>query len=102
MKAKSGWTPPTFNEELYRRVWKALKEGEERFMDIYRPEDPSSQLLPTIVWFHGGAWKIGNRKAIERVALQQVEHGFALVSVSYSLSDVAKWPVQCHEAKAAK
>ena len=32
MKAKSGWTPPTFNEELYRRVWKALKEGEERFM----------------------------------------------------------------------
>ena len=32
MKAKSGWTPPTFNEELYRRLWKVLKEGEERFM----------------------------------------------------------------------
>ena len=92
---------------FYQRKFKpetiryCLSQGEERFMDIYRPEDPSSQLIPTIVWFHGGAWKIGNRKAIERVALQQVEHGFALVSVSYSLSDLAKWPVQCHEAKAA-
>mmetsp|Transcript_16636 Transcript_16636/g.53166 ORF Transcript_16636/g.53166 Transcript_16636/m.53166 type:complete len:98 (+) Transcript_16636:167-460(+) len=23
---------PEFNEELYRRIWKALKQGEERFM----------------------------------------------------------------------
>jgi acetyl esterase/lipase len=76
-------------------------EGEERLLDIYRPVSPSAEPLPVIVWFHGGAWKMGNRKAIERIAAEQLARGFALVSVSYSLSDVAQWPVQCHEAKAA-
>ena len=92
---------------LYQRKFKpetfcyCHSEGEARLMDIYRSQSESSEGLPTIVWFHGGAWKVGNRKAIERIALEQLEHGFALVSVSYSLSDVALWPVQCHEAKAA-
>jgi acetyl esterase/lipase len=76
-------------------------EGEERLLDIYRPEPAPTEPLPVIVWFHGGAWKMGNRKAIERIAAQQLDQGFALVSVSYSLSDVAQWPIQCHEAKAA-
>ena len=75
--------------------------GSERLLDIYRPKSTSTEALPTIVWFHGGAWKMGNRKAVERIAAEQLECGFALVSVSYSLSDVAQWPVQCHEAKAA-
>ena len=75
--------------------------GYDRLLDIYRPKSASAETLPTLVWFHGGAWKMGNRKAIERIAAEQLERGFALVSVSYSLSDVAQWPVQCHEAKAA-
>ena len=75
--------------------------GDDRLLDIYRPKSISAEALPAIVWFHGGAWKVGDRKAIERIAAEQLELGFALVSVSYSLSDVAQWPVQCHEAKAA-
>ncbi|MDC3331207.1 alpha/beta hydrolase [Pseudomonadales bacterium] len=75
--------------------------GTERLLDIYRPKSEVKEALPTIVWFHGGAWKMGDRKAVERIAAEQLECGFALVSVSYSLSDVAQWPVQCHEAKAA-
>ena len=75
--------------------------GYDRLLDIYRLKSPSAETLPAIVWFHGGAWKIGDRKSIERIAAEQLERGFALVSVSYSLSDKAQWPVQCHEAKAA-
>jgi acetyl esterase/lipase len=75
--------------------------GEERLLDIYRPLQIPAEPLPVIVWFHGGAWKMGNRQAIERIAAEQLARGFALVSVSYSLSDIAQWPVQCHEAKAA-
>ena len=92
---------------LYRRKFKpeticyCVSQGEERLMDFYRPQCGSTERLPVIVWFHGGAWKVGNRKAIERIVLEQVEQGFAVVSVSYSLSDIATWPVQCHEAKAA-
>ena len=78
-----------------------LSEDGERLLDIYRPASSLAESLPVIVWFHGGAWKMGDRKAIERIAAEQLECGFALVSVSYSLSDVAQWPVQCHEAKAA-
>ena len=47
-------------------------EGEERLLDIYRPVSPSAEPLPVIVWFHGGAWKMGNRKAIERIAAEQL------------------------------
>jgi acetyl esterase/lipase len=75
--------------------------GEDRLLDIYRPAGDSSHARPVLVWFHGGAWKMGNRKAIERIAAEQLARGYVLVSVSYSLSDVAQWPVQCHEAKAA-
>ncbi|ARN76227.1 alpha/beta hydrolase [Oceanicoccus sagamiensis] len=75
--------------------------GREMMLDIYRPKAPSAAPLPVILWFHGGAWKMGNRQAIERIAAEQLERGFALVSVSYSLSDIAQWPSQCHEAKAA-
>ena len=64
--------------------------GDDRLLDIYRPKSPSAETLPTIVWFHGGAWKIGDRKAVEPVAAEQLGRGFALVSVSYSLSDVAQ------------
>jgi acetyl esterase/lipase len=75
--------------------------GEDRLLDLYRPHGDTSGARPVLVWFHGGAWKMGNRKAIERIAAEQLARGFVLVSVSYSLSDVAQWPVQCHEAKAA-
>ena len=75
--------------------------GYDRLLDIYRPKSDSAETLPTIVWFHGGAWKMGDRKAVERIAAEQLEKSFALVSVGYSLSDTAQWPVQCYEAKAA-
>ena len=52
--------------------------GDERLLDIYRPKSTSAKPLPTIIWFHGGAWKMGDRKAVERIAAEQLECGFAL------------------------
>jgi len=75
--------------------------GEEKLLDLYRPLTPSSTPLPVILWFHGGAWKMGSRASIERVVAEQLARGFAVASVSYTLSDRAQWPTQCHEAKAA-
>lgn len=75
--------------------------GEQKQLDLYRPLTPPSTPLPVIVWFHGGAWKMGNRSSIERIIAEQLERGFAVASVSYTLSDRAQWPTQCHEAKAA-
>jgi len=75
--------------------------GEEKLLDLYRPLTPASTPLPVIVWFHGGAWKMGSRASIERVVAEQLARGFAVASVSYTLSDRAQWPTQCFEAKAA-
>ncbi len=80
-------------------------DGRTLELDLYLPEGsgvvPSSEPLPLIIWFHGGAWLMGSRKDIESIAVRQIERGFALASVSYSLSDTAQWPTQCFEAKAA-
>jgi len=75
--------------------------GEVKQLDLYRPLTSSKTPLPVIVWFHGGAWKMGNRTSIERVVAEQLTRGFAVASVSYTLSDRAQWPTQCFEAKAA-
>ncbi|MBQ74915.1 MAG: alpha/beta hydrolase [Gammaproteobacteria bacterium] len=83
----------------------AEHDGRRLELDLYLPDDSNatcnSEPLPLIVWFHGGAWIMGSRKDIESLAIRQIERGFALASVSYSLSDKAKWPTQCLEAKAA-
>lgn len=75
--------------------------GGDMQLDLYMPETVSGDSLPLIVWFHGGAWKLGSRLDMEKVVAEQLEKGFAIASVSYSLSKVARWPVQIHEAKAA-
>ncbi len=73
----------------------------EMMLDLFKPTTPSDKPLPVIVWFHGGAWKMGNRQSMERIVAEQLDRGFAVATVSYSLSDIALWPTQCHEGKAA-
>ena len=51
-------------------------------------------------------WVIGSRQDIEKVIIDQVNRGYAVASVSYTLAETkdgieTHWPVQCHEAKAA-
>jgi Esterase/lipase len=56
----------------------------------------------TILLFHGGAWMSGNKQS-ETIAsiFQATTQGYAVVSVSYRLSDEVKWPKPLHDAKAA-
>ena len=69
-------------------------------LDLYRP--PSSNAAapwPTIVWVHGGAWRRGTRDNVPIESL--TSHGFAIASVDYRLSPVARFPAQVHDIKAA-
>ncbi len=52
-----------------------------------------------IVWVHGGAWRSGSKSDVPIRAL--VDEGFAIASVDYRLSPVAKFPAQVHDIKAA-
>lgn len=77
----------------------ATRDGRALELDLYRPDTVGA--APLILWFHGGAWKAGSRAEVAPLAMAQVARGFAVASVSYSLSSEATWPAQAHEVKAA-
>jgi acetyl esterase/lipase len=52
-----------------------------------------------IVWVHGGAWRSGSKADVPILPL--MEHGFAIASVDYRLSPVAKFPAQALDLHAA-
>jgi acetyl esterase/lipase len=66
-------------------------------LDLYRPD--SVGRCPLIVWVHGGAFRSGDKA--EGAPLALVDHGYALASVNYRLSQEALFPAQIHDVKAA-
>ena len=66
-------------------------------LDIFLPDDVESP--PLIFWVHGGAWMMGDRKWCGM--LNQVERGYAVVSVDYRLSTVAPFPACIEDCKYA-
>ena len=83
---------PTHGNVVYATVG-----GLDLRLDIYTPQ--KAQKSPLIVWVHGGAWRAGSKNKVP--VAQLVDHGFAIASVDYRLSPVAKFPAQIHDIKAA-
>ena len=76
----------------------AKVEGTELKLDLYRPE-PGHPPPGLIIWVHGGAWRGGTRDAVDLKGLTAL--GWAVASVDYRLSTVARFPAQIHDIKAA-
>lgn len=74
--------------------------GTELALDLHRPDADGE--FPCVVYFHGGGWMRGDRKAMmpERVH-PVVSRGIAVASVSYRFTDVATHPAQLDDARAA-
>ncbi|MBI1903580.1 MAG: alpha/beta hydrolase [Planctomycetia bacterium] len=71
-------------------------------LDVYRPKAESKAPRPVVVWIHGGGWRGGNKSSgLVRLAPMVASGEYVGVSVAYRLSDVAKWPAQIHDCKAA-
>jgi acetyl esterase/lipase len=66
-------------------------------LDLYLPETTKPTGL--IIWVHGGAWRAGSRKEVDLKGM--VGRGWAVASVDYRLSPVARFPAQIHDIKAA-
>ena len=64
-------------------------------LDLYYPA--KSKDFITIVWFHGGGIKSGNKSIPEKLK----EKGIAVVAVNYRLSPRVKCPVYIEDAAAA-
>jgi acetyl esterase/lipase len=96
---KKGDKPLPANVELIEGIEYAKPNGYSLQLDVYRPKDTKVQ-VPAIVFVHGGGWKNGNRKSGKQ-GVWLVEHGFAIVSITYRLTDKGQWPDQindCYEA----
>jgi acetyl esterase/lipase len=71
-------------------------------LDIYRPKAEATAPRACIVWIHGGGWQGGNKTGgVARVAPLVATGDYVGVSVGYRLTDVATWPAQIHDCKAA-
>ena len=66
-------------------------------LDLYIPAETKQP--PVVVWVHGGAWRSGSKTNPSILPL--TDRGFAVASVDYRLSPVAKFPAQIHDIKAA-
>lgn len=73
-------------------------DGVDLKLDLY-PAMPGAGRAPLIVWVHGGAWRSGSKSNVPIKPLR--EHGFAIASVDYRLSPVAKFPAQVEDIRKA-
>lgn len=66
-------------------------------LDLYLPDEVENP--PLVVFIHGGGWRNGSYKACRTAWL--TDHGFAVASVSYRLTDKGAFPIQSHDCKGA-
>lgn len=86
-----------FEIEVSRDIEFARVDSHPLKLDLYQPVGAASP--PLVVWVHGGAWRAGSRNSMPLGEL--VKRGYAIASVDYRLSPVAKFPAQVHDCKAA-
>jgi acetyl esterase/lipase len=80
------------NDVVYAEV-----DGQKLKLDLYLPK--SAPRTPLVVFIHGGSWRAGTYKGCRIDYL--AEQGFAVASISYRFSNVATFPAQIHDCKAA-
>lgn len=72
--------------------------GNAQSLDLFLPAK-TDKPLPLVIWIHGGGWIHGDKAQSPALAL--LRFGYAVASLNYRLSDVAKFPAQINDCKAA-
>ena len=94
------------------RTWSALSFStglgyRPVLLDVRVPAANAGTPVAAMVWVHGGAWFIGDRRRFPptltpgELAAGAIERGLAYVAVDYRLSLEAPFPAQIHDVKAA-
>jgi acetyl esterase/lipase len=68
-------------------------------LDIYLPHQ-GDRPYPVVIVIHGGGWDMWNKRMFEPWYYQFLDQGYALASIEYTLSDLAKWPEQGRQVNA--
>lgn len=67
-------------------------------LDLYLPNGDDSA-KPLVVWIHGGAWKMGDKRGGPIIPL--LSAGYAVASINYRLVPEVRFPEQVFDCKAA-
>ena len=68
-------------------------------LDIYAPE--SGKNHPIVIWVHGGAWKIGDKRGVDHKPLAFTQQGYLLVSINYRLHPSVTYDEQAQDVAQA-
>jgi acetyl esterase/lipase len=71
--------------------------GQKLSLDLLLPQQVKN--APLLVWIHGGGWRKGNKDGCPLRWL--ADEGYAVASINYRLTDVACFPAQIFDCKAA-
>jgi len=69
-------------------------------LDLYVPTGLAKP-PPIVIYIHGGGWEAGSKENPPYFLPSLLKQGFALASVNYRLSQVAIFPAQIYDCKAA-
>jgi acetyl esterase/lipase len=96
---KKASMPPLVGVKTERDLTYATVDGDRKLqLDLYVPEKAEGQ-LPLVIWIHGGGWRGGTKNVCPAAPFAM--RGYVVASVEYRLSDVAKFPAQIEDCKAA-
>ena len=101
---KPGAKPPVIppNVVVERDVQYGKAGDRPLLLDIIRPKQESRSPRPVIAFIHGGGWRGGDKTSALGNLLPCASFGnYFCVSIEYRLSNVATWPAQIHDCKAA-
>ena len=68
-------------------------------LDLYLPAAAGNRPPPVVVFLHGGGWSHGDKSPCPAAPLADL--GFAVASVNYRLTTVARFPAQLDDARSA-
>jgi acetyl esterase/lipase len=70
-----------------------IYDGHDTLMDIYRPK-VASDLLPVIVWIHGGGFIGGKKENTRAYGMTLASHGYMVANINFDLAPRQKYPGQ--------
>jgi acetyl esterase len=71
-------------------------------INIVRPPNNSNEILPVVMYIHGGGWVLGGFDTHERLVREiAIKANVAVVFINYPLSPEAKYPIALEQVYAA-
>ena len=75
--------------------------GRDLRLDLYAPAARAKDLLPAVIFLHGGGWLWGSRSDVGLLAARVASRGFITATVEYRLAQERIYPAAVDDAKAA-